>query len=432
MSANAKILIVDDDNTNLEILSERLEDEGFKVINASSGEEALEILNQEEGVNMVILDWMMPGISGIEVLQTMKSDGRFKDIPVIMQTAKAYSEDMVKGIEAGACQYLTKPFSKKVLISLVHSTLQQSSKLGKLEMEMEKQKKFLQGCAARMMKRQEDMRFDLQTYQTFNQFFLLSPNCKSHDELTTLLLNTIKQFSFDSAGKDAASRKLRCSVRLTGEAEVDISDRGMQSSMDKLILKKAMTSGQVIQNGTYSAIPSTSNRTAVLLRNTPVDEKESEKALGVISILIERFEERLLNLENKQDIISKNKVLLKKSNQFQRIIHSCSKELAHVNKTYQEMKTKQMELLEEIAGKIIVKVPDLNGQQIEHIKKITGQELIKSMELYSTDQITDQKFENTIKKLNELLSDTIKTPENEEMGHITQEEVDKLMASLGH
>ena len=439
MSDQTKILVVDDDLTNLEILTERLEDENFHVLEAASGEAALEILNDaNHGVSLVILDWMMPGISGLEVLTQIKQNHKLKDIPVIMQTAKAYSEDMVTGIESGACQYITKPFSKKVLISLVYSTLDQFNKFENIESEMEKQKEFMKGCATRMMKRQEEMRFDLKTYQAFNEFFLSSLHCKSHDELAKILLNIIKKFSFSSAGETREDKMLRCSLRLTGEKEIDISDRGIFSSMDKIILQKASDKKQIIQNGAYTAIPSRSGRNAALIRNTPKDNNEAEKAIEIISIFLERFEERLIHLENEADIVSQNSDLLKKSNQIHRVVYSCRKELRNVNETYQDMKTKQMHLLEGMAEAIFSQCPGLENAQKENIKEAVGKELLKSMDLYSADQITDQKFQLTIQRLSDLMTGktTDLTPsktisESSQLGNTSQDEVDNLMALLG-
>ena len=422
--AEAKtILVVDDDPTNLEIIIELLEDEGFNILKAQNGKEALNILETtEHAIKLLVLDWMMPEMSGIELLEIIKTDSRFKEIPVIMQTAKAYSEDMVTGIEKGATQYLTKPFSKDVLLSMVNSTLEKHEQFDKMSERVLSQKKMIRETAASILKREELMKFDLNTYQTFNDFFMKSLTCKDHDEIATLLLETANRFSFKSSGEKEEDRKLRCSIRLASEKEVNVSDRGMDSSMDKMILQKAMESDKIIQSDNYTALASKNKRTAILIRNTPTDEEEAGKAINIISILLEMFEQRLMHFENELAISNKNSALEKKNSQITHVIRCCSTELDNVNKTYQQMKERQMELMEVMANTIIAGTPGLNDTQQEQIKAAVGSQLMKLMDLYSADQITDQTFLLTIQELKKLLP--------EQLGGASQDSIDELLASL--
>lgn len=118
------ILIVEDDLLNLELLAEGLSDKGFDIIKAENGIEALRILERTtKEIKVIILDWMMPEMSGLELLGLLKEDDQFKDIPVIIQTAKIMPENIVKGMDSGAYQYLTKPFDDEVLYSMVRSAV---------------------------------------------------------------------------------------------------------------------------------------------------------------------------------------------------------------------------------------------------------------------------------------------------------------------
>ena len=118
------LLIVDDEPFNLDILQEHLEDEGYTIITASSGEQALDILlNDSADISSVLLDRMMPGMDGIEVLKKIKEEPRYKHVPVIMQTAAASDANVVEGLEAGAFYYLTKPFEPELVIAVVKSAL---------------------------------------------------------------------------------------------------------------------------------------------------------------------------------------------------------------------------------------------------------------------------------------------------------------------
>lgn len=118
------ILIVEDDLLNLELLSDGLTDKGFDVIKAENGIEALRILERTtKEIKVIILDWMMPEMSGLELLGLLKEDHQFKHIPVIIQTAKIMPENIVQGMDSGAYQYLTKPFDDEVLFSMVRSAI---------------------------------------------------------------------------------------------------------------------------------------------------------------------------------------------------------------------------------------------------------------------------------------------------------------------
>lgn len=118
------ILAVDDEPLNLEIISEYLEDSSYDLDPVPSGEAAWRHL--EEAVrpyDLVILDRMMPGMNGIELLRRMKADPRFHAIPVIMQTAASAPDQVREGIEAGAYYYLSKPYQPETLAAIVRAAL---------------------------------------------------------------------------------------------------------------------------------------------------------------------------------------------------------------------------------------------------------------------------------------------------------------------
>lgn len=119
------VLAVDDEETNREILVGYLEMANFWPITASSGPEALTILHENpDDIHVILLDRMMPGMDGLEVLKQIKTNSRLRNIPVIMQTAAAATDQIVQGIEAGVYYYLTKPFDKQTLLAIVNSALQ--------------------------------------------------------------------------------------------------------------------------------------------------------------------------------------------------------------------------------------------------------------------------------------------------------------------
>ncbi len=123
MSAN--IVTVEDEIPLITLLKYNLEKEGYKVKNAETGQEALQLIKSTLP-DLVVLDWMLPDFSGIEVCKQIKRDKKLKTIPVLMLTAKSEAEDKIIGFENGVDDYLTKPFNNKELILRIKSLLKRS------------------------------------------------------------------------------------------------------------------------------------------------------------------------------------------------------------------------------------------------------------------------------------------------------------------
>ncbi|MBK8010010.1 MAG: response regulator [Deltaproteobacteria bacterium] len=133
-----RILAVDDEEINLRILAEHLDDANFSVVTASSGQAALDVLDQEgDNIDVVVLDRMMPGMDGLEVLRTMRTRPNLREVPVILQTALAGKASIVEGIAAGAFYYLTKPFEPEVLLSLVRAAIDRRAELHEILEQIE-------------------------------------------------------------------------------------------------------------------------------------------------------------------------------------------------------------------------------------------------------------------------------------------------------
>lgn len=123
--ARSTILVVEDDMDISNLLSYNLEKEGYKGIQASSGEKALDLL-QREPIDLVLLDIMLPGIDGLEVCRRICGNKKTATIPILILTAKGEDSDIITGLELGAKDYVTKPFSPKVLIARIRSILRAS------------------------------------------------------------------------------------------------------------------------------------------------------------------------------------------------------------------------------------------------------------------------------------------------------------------
>ena len=122
-----RILIIDDEEPILELLDSNLSLEGYEVITTMSSLDGLDIIKQDKP-DLVLLDWMLPKMSGIELLNIIRSDEDYDDIAVIMLTAKNMEEDKLEGLTIGADDYVTKPFSIKELSARVKNILKRYNK----------------------------------------------------------------------------------------------------------------------------------------------------------------------------------------------------------------------------------------------------------------------------------------------------------------
>jgi len=119
-------LAVDDEEDILELMRYNLTREGFLVSTAANGEDALKAVSQKNP-DLILLDLMLPGMDGLEICRLLKKDRKTAEIPIVMLTAKGEESDIIAGLELGADDYVTKPFSMKVLIARVRAVLRRRS-----------------------------------------------------------------------------------------------------------------------------------------------------------------------------------------------------------------------------------------------------------------------------------------------------------------
>ena len=119
------VLVVEDEPAQRAVLTYNLESEGFRVVEAENGEEAL-LLVSEEPPDVIVLDWMLPSVSGIEVCRQLKMRKETQALPIIMLSARSEEIDKIRGLETGADDYVTKPYSVLELIARVKSQLRRS------------------------------------------------------------------------------------------------------------------------------------------------------------------------------------------------------------------------------------------------------------------------------------------------------------------
>ncbi len=121
------ILIVEDEDAIREMLVMVLKQSGLNALAVENAEEALQFLTDNPLPDLLVLDWMLPGISGIKLTQHLKKDALYQQIPIILLTARGEEEDKIKGLDCGADDYMTKPFSPKELIARIKAIMRRNT-----------------------------------------------------------------------------------------------------------------------------------------------------------------------------------------------------------------------------------------------------------------------------------------------------------------
>lgn len=137
------VLAVDDEAHILELLQYNLEGAGYVVVKAETGEEAVELLkNSSYKFSVILLDWMLPGMDGIEVLKRIRANEIYRQVPVIMLTAKSDEISKVVGLEIGADDFLTKPFGVHELLARIKAVMRRSI-AGSMQTQSEKEEEII-------------------------------------------------------------------------------------------------------------------------------------------------------------------------------------------------------------------------------------------------------------------------------------------------
>ena len=123
---NGKIFIIEDEPSIIQLVQHNLEKNGFLVSSSLNGNDGLKELKKFQP-DLLLLDWMLPDLSGIEICKNIRKDNSFKNLPVIMLTAKGEEEDKIKGLNSGVDDYLTKPFSFNELMARIKAVLRRSN-----------------------------------------------------------------------------------------------------------------------------------------------------------------------------------------------------------------------------------------------------------------------------------------------------------------
>lgn len=208
----AKLLLVEDDPALLELLEYRFRNEGYNVRATPDGDEAL-MLASEDAPDLVILDWMIEGTSGIEVCRRLRRDKATSHVPIIMLTAREAEDDRIRGLDTGADDYLTKPFSPRELMARVGAVMRrirpalagETIEVGEISLDP---------VAHRVMRRGQTLQLGPTEYRLL-KFFMESPGrVFSRSQLLDGVWGTGSEIELRTV--DVHIRRLRKAIEIPG------------------------------------------------------------------------------------------------------------------------------------------------------------------------------------------------------------------------
>lgn len=213
---NGKIFIIEDEPSIIQLVQHNLEKEGFIVSSSENGNEGLKQLKKFEP-NLLLLDWMLPDLSGIEICKNIRKDNKFKTLPIIMLTAKGEEEDKIKGLESGVDDYLTKPFSYKELLARIKAVLRRSNP-NMVSDSLEYEDLLLDRIEKRVFRDNSEIKLGPTEFRLL-EFFLTNPKrVYTRDQiLENVWPNNV---NVESRTIDVHIRRLRQSVNLDSKKEL--------------------------------------------------------------------------------------------------------------------------------------------------------------------------------------------------------------------
>ncbi len=211
----AKLLLVEDDGSLAELLEYRFEKEGFSVRTTADGDEAM-VMAEEDTPDLVLLDWMIEGTSGIEVCRRLRRNKSTSAVPIIMLTAREGEDDRIRGLETGADDYVTKPFSPRELIARVNAVLRRvRPALAGEEIEAGDLK--LDPAAHRVMRNGEPLRLGPTEYRLLAHFMQHPRRVFSRAQLLNSVWGTGSEI--EERTVDVHIRRLRKAVEQPGSKD---------------------------------------------------------------------------------------------------------------------------------------------------------------------------------------------------------------------
>ena len=213
---NGRIFIIEDEPSIIQLVQHNLEKNGFIVSSSLNGNDGLKELKKFQP-DLLLLDWMLPDLSGVEICKSIRKDNIFKSLPVIMLTAKGEEEDKIKGLDSGVDDYLTKPFSFNELMARMKAVLRRSNP-NIVSDSLEYEDLSLDRIEKRVFRDQQEIKLGPTEFRLL-EFFLTNPKrVYSRDQiLENVWPNNV---NVESRTIDVHIRRLRQSVNLKNKKEL--------------------------------------------------------------------------------------------------------------------------------------------------------------------------------------------------------------------
>ena len=213
---NGKIFIIEDEPSIIQLVQHNLEKNGFIVSSSVNGNDGLKELKKFQP-DLLLLDWMLPDLSGIEICKNIRKDNSIKNLPVIMLTAKGEEEDKIKGLDSGVDDYLTKPFSFNELMARIKAVLRRSNP-NTVSDNLEFEDLVLDRIEKRVYRNSKEIQLGPTEFRLL-EFFLVNPKrVYSRDQiLENVWPNNI---NVESRTIDVHIRRLRKSINIQNKKEL--------------------------------------------------------------------------------------------------------------------------------------------------------------------------------------------------------------------
>ena len=213
---NGKIFIIEDEPSIIQLVQHNLEKNGFLVSSSLNGNDGFKELKKFQP-DLLLLDWMLPDLSGIEICKNIRKDNSFKNLPVIMLTAKGEEEDKIKGLDSGVDDYLTKPFSFNELMARIKAVLRRSNP-NTVSDNLKFDDLMLDRIEKRVFRDSQEIKLGPTEFRLL-EFFLTNPKrVYSRDQiLESVWPNNV---NVESRTIDVHIRRLRQSVNLKNKKEL--------------------------------------------------------------------------------------------------------------------------------------------------------------------------------------------------------------------
>ena len=213
---NGKIFIIEDEPSIIQLVQHNLEKEGFLVASSTNGNDGLKDLKKFEP-NLLLLDWMLPDLSGIDICKNIRNNSSHKNLPIIMLTAKGEEEDKIKGLDSGVDDYLTKPFSFNELMARIKAVLRRSNP-NTVSDNLEFEDLVLDRIEKRVYRDKKEIQLGPTEFRLL-EFFLVNPKrVYSRDQiLENVWPNNI---NVESRTIDVHIRRLRKSINIQNKKEL--------------------------------------------------------------------------------------------------------------------------------------------------------------------------------------------------------------------